>query len=82
MSVWAEIDRMKAAYDKDVERVNNAMAGWGGVAGSLSHDDLGRWCCRRIVNGSRKQEHLVAKTPELLIELLRTKYEKEQRRRA
>lgn len=75
MSVWKEIDRLKAKYDADFARVKRLVKELGG--GSVKTDEFGFWRCSwRPTFGDRRVVRVRAQRPaELLRALRRTRRE-------
>lgn len=71
MSVWHDIDRMKAKHEREFEEAKNELESMGAIKGSLGVDDYGLWRIRYVPKGERKQESLSARTHVVLIERLR-----------
>lgn len=67
VSVWAEIDAMKAKHDQRFAEVQNEVEAAGAVKGSLRTDEYGWWRCRYVAVGGRHQEELTATKPEDLV---------------
>lgn len=72
MSVWDDIDRLRAKHEREARRTAEALEGEFGraIKGSLTVDDYGNWCCRYIPAGERRQEVLRARTSSDLVEAL------------
>lgn len=61
MNVWKQIDELKAEHDREFARTSTALEGFSAIKGSLSTDEFGRWTCRYIPKGERKQKTLTSR---------------------
>jgi hypothetical protein len=68
VSVWAEIDRLKAKHEAELEETRAALGERRGGALRIQH---GLWCCSwRPTRGDRHVQHVRARTSAELLERL------------
>lgn len=67
MSVWADIDKLKAKHDAEMTAATNGCEGEGAIKGSVTCDEFGYWHCRYVPCGERKHERLQAKSGPALV---------------
>jgi hypothetical protein len=68
MTVWTDIDRMKAKFERQLADAKEAVRALGGGA-FVRADELGWWKCSYRVGGGRVT--LRARSPEDLVEQLK-----------
>lgn len=68
---WKQIDEMLRVHKAELEATTNACEAEGAIKGSTGINEEGRWCCRYIPEGERRQEKLEARSAPALLEALK-----------